>query len=92
MRTDLVILVSLLIRLPKRNSPLRLHPPEISKIGMIGLGAMGQGMVSSLLRAGFRVHAFDVYGPAVDKFISQQGNAHRAASPAEAAKERMCWC
>lgn len=53
---------------------------------------MGQGMVSSLLRAGFRVHAFDVYGPAVDKFISQQGNAHRAASPAEAAKERMCWC
>ncbi|WQF82062.1 Putative 6-phosphogluconate dehydrogenase, NADP-binding, four-carbon acid sugar kinase [Colletotrichum destructivum] len=61
-------------------------PLEISKIGMVGLGAMGQGMAGSLLRAGFAVHGYDVYEPAVDKFVSNGGNASRAASPAEAAK------
>ncbi|TKW53478.1 putative oxidoreductase YgbJ [Colletotrichum tanaceti] len=61
-------------------------PLEISKIGMVGLGAMGQGMAGSLLRAGFAVHGYDVYEPAVDKFLSNRGNASKAASPAEAAK------
>ncbi|GAB0139113.1 hypothetical protein EsDP_00007328 [Epichloe bromicola] len=62
-------------------------PFEISKIGMIGLGAMGQGMAGSLLRAGFQVQGYDVYGPAVDKFISNESNATAAATPSAAIKE-----
>ncbi|GKT87372.1 LOW QUALITY PROTEIN: ketose-bisphosphate aldolase class-II family protein [Colletotrichum tofieldiae] len=59
---------------------------RISKIGMIGLGAMGQGMAGSLLRSGFAVHGYDVYEPAIDKFVANGGNASKASSPAEAAK------
>ncbi|KZL83569.1 ketose-bisphosphate aldolase class-ii family protein [Colletotrichum incanum] len=61
-------------------------PLEISKIGMVGLGAMGQGMAASLLRSGFAVHGYDVYEPAIDKFTANGGNASKAGSPAEAAK------
>ncbi|KAK1996521.1 hypothetical protein LX36DRAFT_658492 [Colletotrichum falcatum] len=61
-------------------------PMEISKIGMVGLGAMGQGMAGSLLRSGFAVHGYDVYGPAIDKFVANGGNASKASSPAEAAR------
>lgn len=61
-------------------------PLEISKIGMVGLGAMGQGMAGSLLRAGFAVHGYDVYEPAIDKFVANGGKAFKASSPAEAAK------
>ncbi|KAL0941304.1 ketose-bisphosphate aldolase class-ii family protein [Colletotrichum truncatum] len=61
-------------------------PLEISKIGMIGLGAMGQGMAGSLLRAGFPVHGYDVYEPAVDKFAATGEKATKSSSPAEAAK------
>ncbi|TDZ67775.1 L-threonate dehydrogenase [Colletotrichum trifolii] len=61
-------------------------PLEIAKIGMIGLGAMGQGMAGSLVRAGFAVQGYDVYGPAIDKFVAGGGNATKANSPAEAAK------
>jgi len=61
-------------------------PLEISKIGMVGLGAMGQGMACSLLRAGFDLHGYDVYSPAVDKFVANGGKATAAKSPADAAK------
>ncbi|KAF9878867.1 ketose-bisphosphate aldolase class-ii family protein [Colletotrichum karsti] len=61
-------------------------PLEISKIGMIGLGAMGQGMAGSLLRAGFPVHGYDVYEPAIDKFVAAGGKATKASSPSDAAK------
>ncbi|KAK2055340.1 hypothetical protein LY76DRAFT_596144 [Colletotrichum caudatum] len=61
-------------------------PLEISKIGMVGLGAMGQGMAASLLRSGFAVQGYDVYEPAIDKFVASGGNASKASSPAEAAK------
>ncbi|CAM1501229.1 Fc.00g103910.m01.CDS01 [Cosmosporella sp. VM-42] len=60
--------------------------PEISKIGMIGLGAMGQGMAASLLRAGYEVHGYDVYPPAVEKFLSSGGRATGAKSPVDAVK------
>lgn len=60
-------------------------PFEISKIAMIGLGAMGQGMAGSLLRAGFQVQGYDVYGPAVDRFIiSNESNGTAAATPSAA--------
>ncbi|MCA1326378.1 L-threonate dehydrogenase [Herbaspirillum sp. alder98] len=50
-------------------------------VGVIGLGAMGYGVASSLLRAGFNVHAFDVRAEALNKFAAAGGVA--SASPAE---------
>ncbi|KAI9163853.1 ketose-bisphosphate aldolase class-II family protein [Paramyrothecium foliicola] len=60
-------------------------PLEVSKLGFIGLGAMGQGMASSLVRAGFAVHGYDVWQPAVDKFTAQGGKAVAASTPGQAA-------
>ncbi|KAG4428454.1 hypothetical protein IFR05_016066, partial [Cadophora sp. M221] len=61
-------------------------PLEINKIGFIGLGAMGIGMATSLVKAGFPVCGYDVYAPSTEKFISQAGDkASAASSPAEAA-------
>ncbi|KAG6031421.1 hypothetical protein E4U41_007574 [Claviceps citrina] len=62
-------------------------PLEISKIGMIGLGAMGQGMAASLLRAGFQVHGYDICGSAVEKFASNGPGATAAPSASAAIKE-----
>ncbi|KAM5353397.1 hypothetical protein ACJ41O_000047 [Fusarium nematophilum] len=62
-------------------------PHEISNIGMVGLGAMGQGMAASLLRAGFKVSGYDVFGVAIDKFVSNGGKATGVTSPAEAARD-----
>ncbi|MGC8165343.1 NAD(P)-binding domain-containing protein, partial [Salmonella enterica] len=39
-------------------------------VGVIGLGAMGYGVASSLLRAGFNVHACDVRKEVLDKFAA----------------------
>ncbi|KAM0330221.1 hypothetical protein ACHAQA_004396 [Verticillium albo-atrum] len=61
-------------------------PLEISKVGMIGLGAMGQGMAGSLVRGGFAVHGYDVYEPATQKFVAGGGKASAATSPADAAR------
>lgn len=69
-----------------RNTRTDLTPAGISKIGFIGLGAMGHGMAASLLRAGYFVRGFDVYEPAIDRFLSTEGKAERAASAAEAVR------
>ena len=50
-------------------------------IGVIGLGAMGQGVARSLLRAGFRVHACDVRASVLDAFAGEGGVP--CATPAE---------
>ena len=52
-------------------------------IGVIGLGAMGQGMAGSLRRAGWQVHVCDVRREAADAFAAEGGVA--CASPAEVA-------
>ena len=52
-------------------------------VGVIGLGAMGYGVASSLLRAGFNVHACDVRKEVLDKFAAAGGVA--CANPAELA-------
>ncbi|KAJ4144716.1 hypothetical protein LMH87_003588 [Akanthomyces muscarius] len=59
-------------------------PGEIASVGMVGLGAMGQGMAASLLRAGFAVNGFDMNADAVDKFASNNPKAQRASSAADA--------
>ena len=53
------------------------------KIGIIGLGAMGKGMATSLRRAGYLVHACDVQPEAAQAFAAEGGVA--CASPAEVA-------
>ncbi len=42
-------------------------------VGVIGLGAMGIGVVRSLLRAGFAVHACDVRQNVLDAFAKEGG-------------------
>jgi 3-hydroxyisobutyrate dehydrogenase-like beta-hydroxyacid dehydrogenase len=62
-------------------------PNEILKVGFVGLGAMGQGMATSLVKAGFNVCGYDVYAPSVDKFLTVGGTSTAAGSPAEAAAD-----
>ncbi|KHN94233.1 ketose-bisphosphate aldolase class-II family protein [Metarhizium album ARSEF 1941] len=57
---------------------------DICKIGFVGLGAMGQGMAASLVRAGYLVQGHDVSCPAVEAFTSTGPNAIAASSPEEA--------
>ena len=54
-------------------------------IGVIGLGAMGQGMAQSLRRAGYRVHVFDVRAETTQAFAAEGGVA--CASPADVAAQ-----
>lgn len=54
------------------------------QIGFIGLGAMGAGMATNLLQAGYAVRGFDLRKDAVDRLVQQGGAA--AASPAAAAE------
>ena len=53
---------------------------QISRVGVIGLGAMGMGIAQSLLRGGFEVHACDVRPEAVQKLVD--AGAQAANSPA----------
>lgn len=59
----------------------------MTKIGFIGLGAMGQGMARNLLNAGYEVCGFDVRAEAVDQLRKDGGQA--AATPAQAAEGAM---
>jgi L-threonate 2-dehydrogenase len=54
-----------------------------ANIGVVGLGAMGRGMASSLRRAGWNVHVCDVRFDAAQAFAADGGVA--CASPAELA-------
>ncbi|MEP7300842.1 MAG: L-threonate dehydrogenase [Caldimonas sp.] len=49
-------------------------------VGVIGLGAMGRGIASSLLRAGFATHAYDVQAAALAEFAAQGGVAAASAA------------
>ncbi|CAF9943762.1 MAG: hypothetical protein ALECFALPRED_001205, partial [Alectoria fallacina] len=51
-----------------------------------GLGAMGYGMASHLLRARFPVIGYDVYEPSMLKLVSEEGGGS-ANTPREAAKD-----
>jgi NAD binding domain of 6-phosphogluconate dehydrogenase len=62
-------------------------PIEINKIGFVGLGATGQGMASSLLRAGYAVCGYDLVSKAIQQFLGQGGKASVADSPSDAANE-----
>jgi len=53
------------------------------KIGVIGLGAMGRGMATSLRRAGYQVHVCDVRLALAEEFAAEGGVA--CSSPADLA-------
>ena len=55
-----------------------------TKIGFIGLGAMGFGMAASLCRAGFAVAGYDLREEALQRLVELGGA--RAATPADAAQ------
>jgi 3-hydroxyisobutyrate dehydrogenase len=54
------------------------------RVAVIGLGSMGFGMATALLRAGLDVTGCDVVPASVERFVAAGG--HGAAIPAEAAK------
>jgi L-threonate 2-dehydrogenase len=56
-----------------------------TRIGFIGLGAMGLGMAASLCRAGFAVTGHDLRGEAMDRLVELGGIG--GASPADAARD-----
>ncbi|CAH9075882.1 unnamed protein product [Cuscuta epithymum] len=57
----------------------------VKKIGFVGLGAMGIGMATHLLKSDFSVNGFDVYKPALSRFASEGGLT--SGSPAEVARD-----
>lgn len=57
-------------------------PREIGKIGVIGLGAMGQGMAASLVRAGFQVQGYDLSPLSISKLVENGGIAAKDANEA----------
>ncbi|KAI1463933.1 NAD binding domain of 6-phosphogluconate dehydrogenase-domain-containing protein [Daldinia caldariorum] len=61
------------------------------EISFIGLGAMGFGMATNLVKQGYKVTGFDVWKPTLDKFQAVGGVI--ATTPAEAVKDKdYCVC
>ncbi|KAL8684219.1 MAG: hypothetical protein Q9224_006513, partial [Gallowayella concinna] len=61
--------------------------PQLHKIAFAGLGAMGYGMAAHLARSGFSVTGFDVYQPALDRFVQESKGASAAKTPREAVQD-----
>lgn len=56
-----------------------------NRIGFIGLGAMGFGMATHLLKSNFCVLGYDVYKPTLSRFLNEGGLI--GSSPAEVSKD-----
>ncbi|KAI8624972.1 NAD binding domain of 6-phosphogluconate dehydrogenase-domain-containing protein [Xylariaceae sp. FL1651] len=56
------------------------------EIAFIGLGAMGFGMATHLVKQGYAVTGFDVWAPTLERFRAAGGSA--ASTPAEAVRGR----
>src|SRR5581483_6519626 len=61
--------------------------PGMTSIAFVGLGNMGLPMATNLVRAGYRVHGYDVHGAslaaAVERGVAAAESAAQAASRAE---------
>lgn len=80
------------LRLNRCPSSLRLDILNIlilvimsGKIAFLGLGAMGFGMATNLLKLGFKVHGFDVWAPTLERFVKEGGES--ASTPREVVKD-----
>ena len=51
------------------------------KIGVVGLGSMGYGIASSLLRSGHQVYGADVNPEAVTRFRAEGGSQKTSLPP-----------
>lgn len=65
---------------------------DTTRVGFIGLGAMGLGMAGNLLvKSRYLVRGYDVYPPSVQKFVSQGGgDAKSAKDVAENSELLVC--
>ena len=54
-------------------------------VAHVGLGAMGFGIATNLLKCGFPVIGYDVYQPAMDKFVAEGGIS--ASTPRKTAED-----
>ncbi|KAK0636524.1 NAD binding domain of 6-phosphogluconate dehydrogenase-domain-containing protein [Bombardia bombarda] len=60
-------------------------------VSFIGLGAMGFGMATHLVKQGYAVTGFDVWGPTLERFAAAGGLT--ASTPAEAVADKAyCVC
>ncbi|KAG9252159.1 oxidoreductase [Emericellopsis atlantica] len=60
-------------------------------LSFIGLGAMGFGMATNLIKEGYAVTGFDVWAPTLERFTKEGGST--ASTPAEAASgKNVCIC
>lgn len=59
------------------------------RVAFAGLGAMGLGMATHLLKRGYAVTGYDVYEPSVNKFKSVGGRV--SLSPRDAASGSSCF-
>jgi 3-hydroxyisobutyrate dehydrogenase len=61
--------------------------PSKPAIGFCGLGAMGFGMATHLIKQGYSVTGFDVWGPTLEKFKAAGGTPSNSLS--ESAKDKQ---
>ena len=54
-------------------------------VAFAGLGAMGFGIATNLLKCGFQVTGYDIYQPAMDRFVAKGGKS--ASTPRKAAED-----
>ncbi|KAK4939076.1 hypothetical protein LTR10_020562 [Elasticomyces elasticus] len=67
------------------------------QVAFIGLGAMGFAMSTHLVRTGFNVVGYDIYGPTLERWQSTcddipESRASTATSPSEAVKNAQVVC
>jgi 3-hydroxyisobutyrate dehydrogenase len=70
---------------------------SLPQVGFIGLGAMGFAMSTHLVKTGFPVTGYDIYGPTLDRWQSTcnevpNSRATIANSPSEAVKNASVIC
>ncbi|KAI0554635.1 NAD binding domain of 6-phosphogluconate dehydrogenase-domain-containing protein [Xylaria curta] len=58
--------------------------PDKPRIAFIGLGAMGFGMATHLIKQGYAVTGFDIWPPTLERFRAAGGNT--ATTPSEAVR------
>lgn len=70
---------------------------SLPNVGFIGLGAMGFAMSTHLVKTGFPVTGYDIYGPTLERWQSTcdevpNSRAKTATSPSEAVKDASVIC
>ncbi|CZT45929.1 related to 3-hydroxyisobutyrate dehydrogenase, mitochondrial precursor [Rhynchosporium secalis] len=55
------------------------------KAAFLGLGAMGFGMATTLVKKGFHVNGFDLYGPTLERFTAAGG--HASSTPKDSVQD-----